>query len=230
MFLVLTAVLPEARALVRAFHLAACHNPLPMWQGDGWRLACVGIRGARLPQLVQSAGFEKPQLVVMAGLAGALSPGLRVGDVVVDGRGLLPPLPPLGDAIFGRLHTSPRIASTPAHKANLFQQTGCLAVDMESDVARAFAASVGAAFMAIRGISDSADELLDPKLLNLVDAGGKPHVGRVMTMLCLRPWKIAAMLRLMRDSDRAMIAVARTLELLLASGWPPVAANRPSTS
>ena len=226
--LVLTAVLPEARALARAFRLGPCdRTKLPLWRGEGWVLACIAVGAGGLPRLMREGEVAKPKVVVMAGLGGALSPGLRVGDVVVDARDRAAPLPALGDAIFGRLHTSSKIIGTPAQKAHLFQQTGCLAVDMETDVARAFAASCGAAFLAMRGISDSAEEELDPKLLTLVDADGKPRVGRAIKMLCLRPWKLAGMLRLVRGSERAMFAVARTLELLLASGWPVVAANRP---
>jgi hypothetical protein len=74
--------------------------------------------------------------------------------------------------------------------------------------------------VAVRGISDSAREALDPALLTLVDAGGRPRIGRAVGMLCRDPSKLRAMLRLGRSTKVAMEAVARTVGKIVASGWP----------
>ena len=86
-YLLLTAVFPEARALARAFHLVEAKSVLPLWKREEWALAVVGVGANRLGELSGIAELAGVQVVIMAGVAGALSPALRVGDVVVDGRG-----------------------------------------------------------------------------------------------------------------------------------------------
>jgi nucleoside phosphorylase len=168
--LILTAVLPEARALARAFSLrepAGSNNLHFMWLNEDLVLTVVGIRARNLEQVAAAVGtFDG---VIMAGLGGALSPALRIGDVVVDARGAQGVLPGLGSAFLGRVHTSNRIVSTAQDKRRLFESNGCLAVDMETEIVAEFATARGAAFVGVRGISDTADEPLDPALLALVD-------------------------------------------------------------
>jgi len=90
---------------------------------------------------------------------------------------------------------------------------------MESDIARQFAQKHNAAFLALRGISDTANESLDPKLLSLVDSAGNPRIGRAIAMLTMRPWKIVEMIRLQSATASAMARVAQVLTELIASGW-----------
>ncbi len=72
----------------------------------------------------------------------------------------------------GRICSSDKIVSTPTEKAELFRQTGALAVDMESDRVRKWAGENGIPFIGIRAISDTADEALDPAVVGLVDEMG----------------------------------------------------------
>jgi hypothetical protein len=188
---------------------------MPLWRADDLALAAVGVRAGRLDAVATLV--PKPAGVIMAGVAGALSPELAVGDVVVDARR---PVSGIDGAIAGRLHTATAIVGTAAEKARLFASTGCLAVDMETKVAADWAAARGAAFLGVRGISDRADEPLDPALLTLVDAAGRPRVGRAVGMLCRHPGKLSEMLRLGRATKVAMEAVAQTVGKIVASGWP----------
>ncbi|MCL2645727.1 MAG: hypothetical protein FWD61_01835 [Phycisphaerales bacterium] len=249
--LILTAVCPEARALARALHLLPHPPPtdLPFWRNEHLCLACIGIAGFNLHRLPLDNESTKPQLIVMAGVAGALSPELRRGDVVLDLDSRVSPgtaVPGLGDTCtramhgeqcptplprgapgapfsatvrIGPIHTSSHLITSPAEKARLFAETGCLAVDMESDIARQFAQKHNAAFLALRGISDTANESLDPKLLSLVDSAGNPRIGRAIAMLTMRPWKIVEMIRLQSATASAMARVAQVLTELIASGW-----------
>jgi hypothetical protein len=214
--LILTAVVPEARALSRDFSLRLVGDcGMPFWRADDLALAAVGVRAGRLDAVAKLV--PRPEGVIMAGVAGALSPELAVGDVVVDARRLVPGIE---GAIVGRLHTATAIVGTAAEKASLFASSGCLAVDMETEVVANWAAARGAAFVGVRGISDRADEPLDPALLTLVDAEGRPRVGRAVGMLCRHPGKLGAMLRLGRATKVAMEGVARTVGKIVASGWP----------
>src|SRR5947208_15327853 len=67
-------------------------------------LKIVGIGGCRLPKELDATNLS---LVISAGLAGALDPALRIGDVVID-----------------RIYTSDCMVTTPAQTASLFVQTG----------------------------------------------------------------------------------------------------------
>jgi len=221
--LVLTAVLPEAQALARALHLPKIPADLPFWQNNQLSLACIGIAGSNLARLPLNA---PPQLVVMAGVAGALSPELRRGDVILDARNPAP-LPHLNHIHIGPIHTASSLITTPAQKSQLFTTTRCLAVDMETDIAHQFAQKHNAAFLALRGISDAANESLDPKLLSLVDSAGNPRIMAAIAMLAVRPWKITELLRLRAATTSTMPLIAQILTPLIASGWPKTTPLRP---
>jgi hypothetical protein len=226
--LVLTAVLPEARALARAFRLREAKTAeMPLWIREEMCVALVGIRARQLGKLENVSEVADAQLIIMAGVGGALSPALEVGDVVVEPRGSSVPLPPLGSAFLGRVLSEERIVGSPREKARLFRQSGCLAVDMETAVVAQFAGRRGAAFLAVRGISDTAHEHLDPALLALVGPEGYPRISQAIATLLRHPRTLAPMLRLHRATANAMTSVANTLALLIASGWPGRAAERP---
>jgi adenosylhomocysteine nucleosidase len=161
-------------------------------------LQCIGI-GAR--DLERQDPLENGSYVVMAGLAGALNPSLEVGDIVLDD------LPDGFDApsgwVRGSIHTTSRIVATPREKADLFAKTGALAVEMEHSIVREWAKRQGAAFTGIRTISDRADQHLNPAVLRLVDAWGRPRPLRIARTLAMQPWIIPELIRLGRDSRHA---------------------------
>ncbi len=75
------------------------------------------------------------------------------------------------------------LLSSPQDKAAAFARTGALAIDMESHhVARA-AAAHGLPFIAIRAISDRADEALPSCFADFVDAEGATKMSAVLAAL-----------------------------------------------
>ena len=175
--LILTAVLPESQAISKGLHLHKVAAPLHFWTGDKIALAQVGVRASQLPSLAQLPAIQDVQAILLAGLAGALSPQLRVGDVVIDGEALPAQM---AVAQLGRIHMAVGIVSTALEKRRLFSETSCLAVDMESELVRRFANERGARFLHLRAISDAAEDALDPELLGLIDDHGKPRIGRAI--------------------------------------------------
>ena len=175
-------------------------------------------------------------MIVSSGIAGALDPALRAGDVVMD----LPPFVP--SAVEGRAtndapgvstaldtngwgdwgerlrtalpyaHRGPiigqdHIAVTTAEKAAL-AATGALAVDMETHIAARVAARHGLPFMAIRTISDTAHETLPPAALVGMNTDGSMALGKVLASLARRPGQLPALIRTGRSAELAFKALA----------------------
>jgi hypothetical protein len=218
--LILTAVLPESQALKKGLHLQKVAAPFPFWHSNSLALAQIGIRASRLPSIAQSPISSSVTHILLAGLAGALSPDLHIGDIIIDASAHPSParLPPT--ATPGKIHMSPTLLTTPTAKHQLFSQTSCLAVDMESEIVRQFARERGAAFLHVRAISDTAGDTLDPQLLKLVDNDGCPRIGRAMAMLCCRPAALPAMLRLQKATALALVNLTNAVKEILASDWP----------
>ena len=87
----------------------------------------------------------------------------------------------------GRIHTMDTLIGTTKDKASLFRETGALAVEMEGEKARQLAREIGVPFLAVRGISDRADEAIDPAILGLVDDVGRARPMAIAGLLLRRP-------------------------------------------
>ena len=88
-----------------------------------------------------------------------------------------------------------RMLSSPQEKADGFARRGALAIDMESHhVARA-AGERNLPFIAVRAISDQADEVLPTIMATFVDAEGQTKMSAVLAALILRRVRVGALLR-----------------------------------
>jgi adenosylhomocysteine nucleosidase len=189
--LILAAIESEARAVRRA---------LPA----GTEVRAIGIGAVHLPVTVEA------RVVVLCGLAGALNPDLRVGDLVLDDRHQMFDI---SDSRFekirrGRIHTAETIIATPAEKVALFQSTAADAVDMEQSIVMRWCESRRLPLIGLRAISDTATETLDPAVLGMVDDLGRPRPAKVAALLLRRPALIPEMTRLSRNSKIALDQLA----------------------
>src|SRR3954468_17590696 len=154
----------------------------------------IGLERVRIPD--GCAG------IIMAGLGGGLDPALATGDVVIDERSDLPV--PEGSWRRGRIHTTSEIIPSVPAKQAAFAATGALVVDMENELARAFAISQGIPFLGVRAVSDRACDELDVATLRWIDPAGELLPGRVAADVLLRPWTAPALWRLGRRSRVAV--------------------------
>ena len=213
---ILAALLPEARAIARAFRLSGAGGFSGGFiQSQAVRVALIGPAARKFPVIERG----QTRGVIMAGLAGALAPELQVGDVVIQGLVTRPEVFNTGVRA-GKLATARAIVSGPAEKAALFRETGALAVDMETSRAEVWARDLGVPFVAVRAISDTALERLDPAVLGFVDAEGRPKIARVLHHLAAHPTKLPDILRLGRASKAALSRLTVSLKAIVASGWP----------
>jgi hopanoid-associated phosphorylase len=165
--------------------------------------------------------------VISIGLAGALSPHLKVGDLVIGERVLA------GDdfwrcdnlwrvALAAKIriaHQGPVVASESVlddaeAKAKLYQRSGALAVDMESAVAARFAAARNLKLAVLRVISDDASHTLPPAALVAMTPDGGISFGRVLWSVVKNPLQLPALIRTGRTANRAFAELLRCRDLL----------------
>ncbi len=157
----------------------------------------------------------QPQLVVSAGIAGAISPGLKVGDV---GR-----IREVVDVATGRryalqggewvLATSQDV-SDATEKQELRTKYGADVVDMEGAAVAQVAKERGLEFAAVKSISDDAGFALPP-MTRFINAKGKFSTGSFLFYVALRPkwWPVLGKMR--TNSAIASANLCRAVEHLI---------------
>ncbi len=91
-----------------------------------------------------------------------------------------------------------------------YADDGAVAVDMETAAVGAVCEDAGIPWSAYRGISDLVSEgLVDDSSLAMVKEDGTANVPEVVKLFATRPWMVARMARLGRDTRRATIAAAQ---------------------
>ena len=183
------------------------------YQGKYAVVVCGGI-GAEAARRAAEAVITRysPEIVISAGIAGALVPDLPVGEtifptLVIDAQDgsrhetAIKNAPvaktPLGRTI---LVSSPQIAST-ADKRRLTQSYGAQAVDMEGAAVARAAMTHQLPFVAIKSISDEYDFEL-PAMSQFV-RDGQFQQQRFALHIAVRPWMWLRTLRLARNTQTA---------------------------
>jgi adenosylhomocysteine nucleosidase len=183
----------------------------------------TGIGFDRARRAIKWAIAElEPELVVVAGYAGALDPSLKVGDIfvaseILEGedqrwRTVIPA--ELGDSICGRLFTARTLIASTAEKRRLFRSTRALAVDMESAAIAEACQGERIPCAVVRAISDSAETELSPRLANLLSAG-RVSPFRALAAIMRRPTIAVQFWRLAGDTRRAAASLAGALNRLI---------------
>ncbi len=163
--------------------------------------AVVGIGGIgekcarRVAETV--ANYGKPTILLSAGLGGAISPGLKVGDV---GR-----IKEVVDVATGEryptrggkwvLATSQDV-SDAGKKQELRRKYGADVVDMEAAAVAQVARERGLEFAAVKSISDDAGFAMPP-LMRFIDQNGRFAKGRFLFYVAFRPkwWPVLGKMR-----------------------------------
>jgi adenosylhomocysteine nucleosidase len=159
---------------------------------------------------------------VSAGFSGALTSSFNVGDLIVadevcdgDGKCLAVTRPLTSVSCSrGRLLTIRNIVGSPKEKRLLGDQSGAVAVDMETAVVADLCTAAGIPFGCLRAISDDADTYLSESLLALLQ-GGAVRPARLLAAVLRRPALIGELIRLGAHTRLAAKRLAVGLEELL---------------
>jgi adenosylhomocysteine nucleosidase len=215
--LIIAALERELDPLTRGWKrrtLSAPNRTVTLWESDHALAACAGIGGisARIAtDTAYKALNGEVSLIISAGLAGALTPNLRVADIVqpamitdgVDGLSL-----PTANGK-GTLITTGALAEQSDKRS--LARNGALAVDMEAFAVADVARIHGVPFIAIKSISDDLDFKLPP-LGRFISAEGQFMTGRFVLWTAMRPWYWPTVIQLGRNTDSAVRSLTQALE------------------
>jgi len=190
-------------------------------------------RADRLAADLETAIAGGARRLLSFGVAGALTPHLEPGDLVV-GRALidgarrtpcdagwsaamkerLNQAAPSLRTFFADVASADAPVADPAAKVALHAATGAAAVDMESALVARAAERHGLPFAILRAIADPAHRALPPAALAAMRADGGVDLAAVLGALGRGPRQLTALVRLALDSRRAFGALARARALL----------------
>jgi adenosylhomocysteine nucleosidase len=173
--------------------------------------------------------------LVSFGIAGGLAPELKAGTLIVSGevvseecrwtagpqhRRQLARFARLIDAVEGPVLGASSILATRTEKKQAWTATRALAVDLESEIVARTATALGIPFIVLRSIADTALRDLPLAALVPLSVDGKPDRLRILAAVLRRPFEIAGMIGLARETGvalSALVAPARALHSLVAT-------------
>ena len=187
----------------------------------GWRVAVGGGTAEGAQRAIRTLIDAGVTGLVSFGLAGALDPSLRPGDLVVPrsviGCGpdprftdhALARLLSCGDTVTGSLLASPVVVAEPASKQRLWDETGAVAVDLETGPVAELAAAHGLPFAALRAVCDPAWRRLPRAAYTCLDQEGGIDPRRLGLALLRAPQDLPALVVLAGDAVAGRRALRR---------------------
>lgn len=195
------------------------------------RFVCTGGDSNRARAGAQRLVTQDVCALCSFGLAGGLRPDLPSGTLLLPEAVILPSggeietdtqwrerldylavsegLEPKQLAVAG----SDQIVATPAGKQALFEATGAAAVDMESHAVGEVARAAKLPFVIVRVVADTHDEAIPNAAREGLGEDGQIRPLAVLMELMRRPAETRSLIRLGRESGRALGALKRVASL-----------------
>jgi len=183
-------------------------------------VVAVGGIGEKFAQRAAEVAIDyaQPRLLLSAGIVGAISPKLKVGDVarireVVDvATGMRYPTAGGGDWV---LATSQDV-SDAGEKQELLAKFGADVVDMEAAAVAQVAGERGLEFASLKAISDDANFVMPP-LNRFIDENGRFATRKFLVYVALHPRWWSALGKIKENSSIASRNLCAAVEHLLKS-------------
>jgi len=226
---IVAALTREVRPLIRTWrirdqtHASHTHR---FYEHESTVLICGGIGAMAARRATETViSLYAPNFILSVGLAGALDPSLKVGDI-------LEPSQVINSADSSRIQTEKlepassyvrattlitfnRVA-TPSQKVILRDAYSADAVDMEAAAVARAAEVRGIPFAAVKVISDEVGFTI-PDMSAFVDSKGNFRETQFALFSAIRPWLWPSLIQLARNSSRASRALCARLESLIAN-------------
>lgn len=162
--------------------------------------------------------------LVSFGIAGALDPSLKPGDLILasavrlpdghrqsaDQKWLVHIAQALPHARIADVAGSSTIAATVADKRTLHRDSGAVCVDQESHWVAQIADANRLPFIVVRAIADRAGDNLPQAVLVGLDTEGNPRTGAVITALLRDPGQVFGLIRVAFQTRKALQALFRS--------------------
>jgi hopanoid-associated phosphorylase len=194
--------------------------------GPGVEVICSGD-GRNLEVALRQAIAAGRSGLISFGVAGGLAPQLKpgtcvVGSAVITGNDRLPTdsdwsqrlLETMPGAVHGALLGVSRPIKSAMAKRALHQETGAVAVDMESHVVARVAVDHGLPMAAIRVIVDAAGHTLPEAAVGAMRPDGTTDLLALLRGVARRPREIAPLLRIAVHAQTARASLRRGRQLL----------------
>jgi adenosylhomocysteine nucleosidase len=184
------------------------------------RVVLTGIGPRHATRTVRAVLSDAPDLCISSGLAGALKPEQRVGEILVARATSFAPVDSLirseeslielaagcGARPVEMFRTSDRLVRTAREKSRMGLEAD--AVEMESYAVLAEAARWGVPAVAIRAIGDTFDVDLPYEFDRALDRHGQIRLSGLLAQIAQRPQRLPALVRLGRQCRRAAASLA----------------------
>ncbi|HKV27640.1 MAG TPA: hypothetical protein VJN90_05145 [Candidatus Acidoferrales bacterium] len=188
------------------------------------RVVLTGVGPARAKAVIARALQGEPGICISSGVSGSLRAAYRVGEIfaarevmelesgrtIAADRQLIEAAERCGIRVAERLLSSANMVVSAEGKARLGRMAE--AVEMESFAVLAEAAARNVPAVAIRVISDAADQDLPMDFGGVLDEQGNVKTSKVARSLALAPHKLPAMLRLGWNTRLAATRLAKFLD------------------
>jgi adenosylhomocysteine nucleosidase len=198
----------------------------------------TGMGGENAAKAMSSIPLETHDLCISSGLAGSLDARLRPGDVVAarsaetldetskaaSDAALLNLAVASGAKAVNVSLTSEKIVATAEEKEELSRKGSI--VEMETTHVLAAAAERHVPCVAVRAISDAADEDLPVDFARILDSHGHLKMGGLLKEIGLSPYRIPLLLQFGRQSRAAGKSLADFLDRYISAisaNWTKVA-------
>lgn len=177
--------------------------------GAGPKLAAQAVEIAVRAMSVAELSASKLEAVVSTGFCGALDPSLRESQIVLATSVVG------GPAACGMIYAAPepfatgavlsvdRVVGASSEKQLLHEQTGAIAVDMESSGVQTRTVRAGLPFYCIKVVTDRADESFAFDLNNMRTVEGRIDRGKIVRYTLTHPQLLPGVLQLKGRAERA---------------------------
>jgi len=186
-------------------------------------------------RLAETKALHDVQCVLSIGCAGALSPDIGVGSVVIsekiiddteDGQAYHPSPELITRArdtcealkipfYLGATVSTSRVAASPEEKAGLAAKYGVVAVDMETAKVAEWAHGLGIPMLSIRTVSDGVADSIPPEIGAIFGPNGKLRPAKALSLFATRPGLMPELLRLKKKFDSSLDMLEKMVMPLL---------------